>query len=95
MNHITGSGGRILGAQSLATTGYESHKRKAPGGPRGISKREYNITGYVASRMVRPKSLRKIVDSTQPVMVALTFIEGKYIEYVTTGYDTGFRLTPS
>ena len=36
--------------------------------------------------MAWPKSLREIVDYTQPVMVALTFIEGKYTEYVTTGY---------
>ena len=33
-----------------------------------LVKREYDITGYVAPRMVRPKSLRKIVDYTQPVM---------------------------
>ena len=60
MNHITGSEKDILGAPPLATTGFRFHKKKKR--PRGISKREYDITGYVASRMVRPKSLRKIVD---------------------------------
>ena len=53
-------------APPLTTTGFELIKKKVALG--GISKREYDITGYVASRMVRPKSLRKIVDYTQPVM---------------------------
>ena len=66
MNHITGFSSLKTDAQPLATTGFEFHKKKKR--PRGISKREYDITGYVASRMVRPKSLRKIVDYTQPVM---------------------------
>ena len=70
MNHITGFRKDKTDAQPLATTGFRFHKRKER--PRGISKREYDITGYVASRMVRPKSLRKIVDYTQPVMMTLT-----------------------
>ena len=60
MNHITGFRKDKTEAPPLATTGFEFHKKKKR--PRGISKREYDITGYVASRMVRPKSLRKIVD---------------------------------
>ena len=66
MNDITGFRRVKTEAHPLATTGFEFHKKKKR--PRGISKREYDITGYVASRMVRPKSLRKIVDYTQPVM---------------------------
>ena len=66
MNHITGFISDISDAPPLTTTGFRSDKRKKR--TRGISKREYDITGYVASRMVRPKSLRKIVDYTQPVM---------------------------
>ena len=66
MNHITGSDGRILVAQRLTTTGFRSNTKKKR--PRGIRKRKYDITSYVASRMVRPKSLRRIVDYTQPVM---------------------------
>ena len=53
-------------APPLTTTGFELIKKKVALG--GISKREHDITGYVASRMVRPKSLRKIVNYTQPVM---------------------------
>jgi hypothetical protein len=62
MNDITGFINDKTEAQAppLATTGFRFHKKKKR--PRGISKREYDITGYVASRMVRPKSLRKIVD---------------------------------
>ena len=56
----------ILVAQPLTPTGFRFHKKKSA--LVGISKREYDTTGYVASRMVRPKSLRKIVDYTQPVM---------------------------
>ena len=88
MNHITGFISDILGAPPLTTTGFRFHKKKKR--PRGISKREYDITGYVASRMVRPKSLRKIVDYTQPVMMTLTINGGKYTACVTTGYDTVF-----
>ena len=66
MNDITGFRRVKVEAPFLATTGFRFHKKKKR--PRGISKREYDITGYVASRMVRPKSLRKIVDYTQPVM---------------------------
>ena len=66
MNDITGSVRPKRAPKPLATTGFRFHKKKKR--PRGISKREYDITGYVASRMVRPKSLRKIVDYTQPVM---------------------------
>ena len=91
MNDITGSDGRISDAPSLTTTGFRFHKKKKR--PRGISKREYDITGYVASRMVRPKSLRKIVDYTQPVMMTLTINGGKYTACVTTGYDTVFLST--
>ena len=58
MNHITGLIRCKLEAHPLTITGFESHKKERP---RGISKREYDITGYVASRMVRPKSLRKSV----------------------------------
>ena len=65
MNHITGfrMSKRIL--PPLPQPVLIPMKEKCP---RGISKRKYNITGYVASRMVRSKSLRKIVDHTQPVM---------------------------
>jgi hypothetical protein len=66
MNHMTGFSSLKVDAHPLATTGFRFHKKKKR--TRGISKREYDITGYVASRMVRPKSLRKIVDYTQPVM---------------------------
>ena len=62
MNHITGFINDKVEAHPLATTGFRFHKKKKR--PRGISKREYDITGYVASRMVRPKSLKKIVDYT-------------------------------
>ena len=78
----------ILVAQPLTTTGFRFHKQKSA--LVGISKREYDITGYVASRMVRSKSLKNILDYTQPVMTTLTFIEGKYTARVTTGYDEGF-----
>ena len=87
MNHITSFSSLKTGAPPLTTTGFWFHKKKSP---RGISKREYDITGYVASRMVRPKSLRKIVDYTQPVMMTLTINGGKYTACVTTGYDTVF-----
>jgi hypothetical protein len=91
MNHITGFISDKVGAHPLATTGFRFHKKKKR--TRGISKREYDITGYVASRMVRPKSLRKIVDYTQPVMMTLTINGGKYTACVTTGYDTVFLST--
>ena len=65
MNEITGLREVKTEASPLTTAGFESHKKRRP---RSISKREYDITGYVASRMVRPWSLRKIVDYTQPVM---------------------------
>ena len=65
MNHITGSDGYMLVAQPLTTTDCRSNRKTRL---RGISKREYDMTGYVVSRMVHPKSLRKIVDHTQPVM---------------------------
>ena len=45
MNHITGFIDDILEASPLTTIDFESPKRR----PRGISKREYDITGYVPS----------------------------------------------
>jgi hypothetical protein len=68
MNHITGFRDDKTEALPLTTTGFESLKKKCALVAFN-SKREYDIlTGYVATRMVRPKSLRKIVDFTQPVM---------------------------
>ena len=66
VNEITGFRNDKTGAQPLTTTGFESHNKNKH--PRGTSKREYDITGYAASRMVRLKSLREIVDYAQPVM---------------------------
>ena len=78
-------------APPLTTTGFELIQKKVALG--GISKRAHDITGYVSSRMVRPKSLRKIVKYTQPVLIAMTLIDGKCTACVTTGYDTAFIYT--
>ena len=71
VNEITGFSNDKTGAPPLTTTGFELHKKK--GALVALVKREYDITGYVASRMVRPKSLRKIVNYTQPVLIEIIY----------------------
>ena len=66
VNEITGSSGSKWAPPPLPPPVLSPIKKKVALG--GISKREHDITGYVASRMVRPKSLRTIVNYTQPVM---------------------------